>query len=78
MPIDPAMVYRDQMILATIGTRPAILTQTTNTALLNNLARRLADAEVALAQLRAKGYGRAGQTLVEIVDALPVLEQACR
>lgn len=73
MPIDPALVYRDQMILAVRGTRPAILVVEANTTMLDNLARRLSDAEIALLGLRSKGYGRAGMSLVEIVDALPVV-----
>jgi hypothetical protein len=75
MSIDPALVYEDQMILAVRGTRPAILHQPADRTRLAALARRLSDAEIALTGLRAKGYGRTGMTLVEIVDALPVVSK---
>jgi hypothetical protein len=69
--INLALVYRDQMIRAVLGTGPAILAREANTTALDRMAARLVDAEEAIAQLRAKGYGERGQTLVEVVRAMP-------
>jgi hypothetical protein len=69
--IDVVLVYRDQMVRGVLGDRPAILANEADTTLLDRLARRLADAEFALELLRAKGRGHRGQTLTEIVTALP-------
>lgn len=68
---DIALVYRDQMVRGVLGTRPAILAKEADVTLLDKLAQRLADAEFALELLRAKGHGHRGQTLTEIVNALP-------
>lgn len=69
--INLVRVYRDQMIRAVLGSRPAILAREANTTALEQMAQRLADAEEALELLRARGYGMRGQTLVEVVRALP-------
>ena len=72
--IDVALVYRDQMVRGVVGQRPAILTQCADLTLLNKLSQRLADDEFAHQLLRAKGYGKPGQTLAEIVRDLPRAE----
>lgn len=72
---DVALIYRDQMVRGVLGQRPAILAKNADTALLGRLAQRLADAEFALELLRAKGYGQRGQTLPEIVQDMPRVEQ---
>jgi len=69
--IDLPRVYRDQMIRAVLGTSPAILAREANTTALESLSQRLADAEEAMEMARAKGYGARGQSLVEMIKALP-------
>lgn len=68
---DLRMVYRDQMMRGAIGTRPAILAKEADTALLDNLAQRLAEAEMGMELMRAKGYGARGTGLLEMIKALP-------
>ena len=65
------LIYRDQMVRAVLGSRPAILAKEADTTALDRMAARLADAEEALEQLRAKGYGTRGQTLTEVVKGIP-------
>lgn len=72
---DVALIYRDQMVRGVLGSRPAILAQCADLTLLNKLSQRLADDEFAHTLLRAKGYGKPGQTLSEIVRDLPRAEQ---
>ena len=77
--IDLAMVYRDQIVRAVLGSGPAILAKEANTTALDRMAARLADAEEALEQLRAKGYGSRGQTLTEVAHLIPATpERATR
>jgi hypothetical protein len=67
-------LYRDQIVRATLGTQPAILAKPHDQAALDRLAQRLADTEVAVELLRAKGYGNRGMTLSTMVRALPDLK----
>lgn len=69
---DLALIYRDQMVRAVLGGGPAILAKEANTTALEKMSQRLADAEEALELLRGKGYGTRGQTLVEVIKALPL------
>jgi hypothetical protein len=69
--VDAALVYRDQMVRAVSGERPAILAKNADTAALDRMARRLADAESAIEMLRAKGYGKRGMGILDMVKALP-------
>lgn len=71
MSIDLPTVYRDQMVRGALGTRPAMLAKEADTALLDRLALRLADAELAIELLRAKGYGTRGNSLLDMIKALP-------
>lgn len=71
MSIDLPTIYRDQMVRAVLGTRPAILAKEADTTALNRLAQRLAEDEQALELLRAKGYGRRGMSILDMVEALP-------
>ena len=73
--IDLAIIYRDQMVRGVLGTRPAIQAKEADTALLNNLAQRLAEAEAATELLRAKGYGRRGMSILDMARVLP---EACK
>jgi hypothetical protein len=61
----------DQIVRAVLGTRPAILARVHDMTALDRVCARLADAEAALEQLRARGYGTSGQTITEIVQSLP-------
>ena len=73
---DVALIYRDQMVRGVLGTRPAILAKEANTTLLDSLAHRLADSEMAMELLRAKGYGHRGQSIADMVKALPPAPEA--
>ncbi|MGG7603531.1 hypothetical protein [Massilia sp. BKSP1R2A-1] len=68
---DLALIYRDQMVRAVLGSRPAILAKEADTTALERMATRLAEDEQALEHLRALGYGQRGMTLVEIVKTIP-------
>lgn len=68
---DVALIYRDQMVRAVLGSRPAILAKEADTTALDRMAARLADAEKALELLRAKGYGNSGMLLHEVVITVP-------
>ena len=71
MSIDLPTVYRDQMVRAVLGTRPAMLAKEADTAALNRMAQTLAENEAAIELLRAKGYGKRGMNLLDMVKALP-------
>jgi hypothetical protein len=68
---DTTLIYRHQIVRAVLGTRPAILARVHDMTALDRVCARLADAEAALEQLRARGYGTSGQTITEIVLTLP-------
>jgi hypothetical protein len=68
---DLNLIYRDQMVRAVVGTRPAILAKEADTAALDRFCQRLADAEEAIQLLCAKGYGFPSQSLADLVRAVP-------
>lgn len=68
---DIALIYRDQMIRAVLGTRPAMLAKEADTAALDRLCQRLVEAEVAIGVLCAKGYGSPCQSLSSLARAVP-------
>jgi hypothetical protein len=68
---DVPLIYRDRIVRAVLGTRPAILAETADTATLDRLCLRLADAEEAIQLLCAKGYGLPSQTLPDLIRAVP-------
>lgn len=68
---DLALIYRDQMVRAVLGSRPAILAKEADTTALDRIAARLADSEEAMEHVRALGYGQRGMTLLEIVRTIP-------
>ena len=70
MSIDLPTVYRDQMVRAVLGARPAMLAKEADVAALNRLAQRLAEDEAAVELLRANGYGRRAAGLLDMVKAL--------
>jgi hypothetical protein len=65
------LIYRDRIVRAVVGTRPAILAKEADTAALDRICRGLVDAEEAKQLLCAKGYGFPSQSLVDLVRALP-------
>lgn len=68
---DDTYMYRDLMVRCVLGERPAMLAKDADTALLERLARRLADAEAGMELMRAKGYGPRGMGLLDMIKALP-------
>lgn len=68
---DLLTVYRHQLIRSVLGTHPAMLAKEHDPVALDNICRRMADAQEALQLLWAKGYGKPDLTLAEIVRALP-------
>jgi hypothetical protein len=78
MSIDLPTVYRDQMVRAVLGTRPAILATEADTAALNRIAQHLAEVEAATELMRAKGYGARGLGLLDMAKALPLAPPACK
>jgi hypothetical protein len=66
---DAHLIYRDQMVRAVLGTRPAVLATEADTAALARFAQRLADAEEAIQLLCANGYGIPSQSLPDLVRA---------
>jgi hypothetical protein len=69
--IDVPYMYRDLMVRCVLGERPAMLAQHVDIVLLDRLAQRLAEAEMALELLRAKGHGQRGMSLLDMIKALP-------
>lgn len=63
------LIYRDRIVRAVVGTRPAILAKEADTAALDRICHGLADAEEAKALLCARGYGFPSQSLVDLVRA---------
>ena len=73
---DLAAIYRHQMIRSVLGSSLAVLPKEANPTMLDSLSDRLADAEMAIELLRAKGYGHRGLSLADMVKALPPAPQA--
>lgn len=65
------LIYRDRIVRAVTGTRPAALATVLDTTALDRFCMGLADAEEAKQLLCAKGYGSPDQSLVDLVRALP-------
>jgi len=65
------LIYRDRIVRAVVGTRPAILAKEADTAAIDRICRGLVDAEEAKQLLCAKGYGLPSQSLVDLVRVLP-------
>lgn len=66
-----ALIYRDQIVRAVTGRSPALVT-VADLAALDRIAEHLADSEQAKSELRAKGYGQVGMTMVEVVRVVPM------
>jgi hypothetical protein len=67
----PVEVYRDQIIRAVTGNKPAIVFHVVDEAALWRLCNRLAEDERAVEILRAKGYGEPGLLLGELAALVP-------
>jgi len=67
----PVVCFRHAIIRAVTGNRPAIVWNVTDSAALNLICERLAEAERAFEILRAKGYGRPGLLLHEVAALVP-------
>lgn len=65
------MVYRDHIIRAVTGNKPAMVFQVVNETALGDLCDRLVEAETALEILRARGYGKPGMLLHEVAALVP-------
>lgn len=63
--------YRDQIVRAVTGNRPAMVWRVLDGAALARICDRLAEAERAAAILRAKGYGEPGLPLHEVAALVP-------
>jgi hypothetical protein len=68
---DLILIYRDRIVRAVLGTRPAIMAKEVDGAALDRICRGLVEAEEAKQLLCAKGYGFPSQSLVDLVRALP-------
>jgi hypothetical protein len=68
---DLILIYRDRIMRAVVGTRPAILAKEADTTALDRICQGLVDAEEAKKLLCAKGYGFPSQSLADLVRALP-------
>ena len=66
----PADVYRAEILRAVLGDK-ANTCKVANVERLNQIAAHLVDCEDAKSILRAKGYGAAGMTFVELARSLP-------
>jgi hypothetical protein len=69
-------MYRDQIVRAVLGTRPAMLSKEADAAAVNRIAQHLAETEAATELLRAKGYSKRGMNLLDIIKALPQRSKA--
>lgn len=63
-------IYRGEILRAVFGKAASEL-KVADLARLNQLCERLAECEEAQTALRARGYGRAGMTFIEIVREVP-------
>jgi len=68
----PIACYRDQVIRTVTGGKPAMVFHVVDETALRRLCDRLAEAERAVEILRAKGLGRPGLLLDELVALLPI------
>lgn len=67
---DIAYIYRAEILRAVFGPN-AIAAKAYDLHRLNAIAARLAESEQAMEILRAKGYGKTGMTLVEVIRSVP-------
>lgn len=65
------LIYRDRIVRAVLGTRPAMLAREADTTALDRICSALVEAEQAKQLLCAKGYGLPSQSLSDLARALP-------
>ena len=65
------LIYRDRIMRAVVGTRPAIMAKEADAAAIDRICHTLADHEEAKQLLCAKGYGFPSQSLPDLVRKLP-------
>lgn len=63
--------YRDQIVRAVTGNRPAMVWRVMDSTALARICERLVEAERAVEILRAKGYGAPGMLLHEVATLVP-------
>jgi hypothetical protein len=66
-----ARCYRDQIMRASTGDRPAMICTAEDAAALDRICQRLVEAERAAEILQALGYGRPGMLLHEVAALVP-------
>ena len=67
----PIACYRDQIIRAVTGNKPAMVFHVVDEAALQRICERLAEDERAAEILQAKGYGKPGLLLHEVAALVP-------
>jgi hypothetical protein len=67
--VDVKLIYRDRIVRAVLGTRPAIMAREADTTALDRICKRLVDAEEAAQLLCANGHGLPGDSLLDLVRA---------
>jgi hypothetical protein len=67
----PVDCYRDAIIRAVTGNRPAMVFHVVDETALRRICERLAESERAHALIRAKGYGSTGMLLDELAALVP-------
>jgi len=70
----PIVCYRDQIIRAVTGGKPAMVFHVVDETALRRLCDRLAEAERAVEILRAKGHGQPGLLLDELAELVPAVK----
>jgi hypothetical protein len=72
----PATVYRDQIIRAVLGCRPAMLAHEADPTALERICEHLAQCEAAHDILRQKGWGKAGTSIADVARTVPEAPKA--
>lgn len=67
----PIACYRDQIIRAVTGNKPAMVFHVVDETALRHICERLVEDERAFEILRAKGYGAPGMRLHEVAALVP-------
>ena len=73
---DRILIYRNRLIRAVTGMRPAALASITDVVAVDVFCQAMVDVEEAKTLLCAKGYGMPAQSLVDLVRELPVIISA--
>lgn len=68
---DVALVCRSAIVRAIYGAGPGVIRRVDDEVALMRIAEGMAEADEAKAVLRAKGWGRAGTSVVEVAQTIP-------